>query len=290
MTEQLFLWRFITPLEMTTLYDRVIEVLLPNPLDRVGVSGLMHEKVHLIATTLRPMRVEWHDPMGEAMRLRGEVAERLFREFIAVLSARNASYLTPQTPRKLAKHAGPDRLFTMTEVRHMFSSPAGALAAFNTAAPPNPGVVTRAATQPCPPTKPFAALAPALGQSGSQPQGISPSRHFRTRPRRHRVSTVFLSSFGQQQPLREPFHHQPRAPPLQRLLPPRRGLRRRHRGETSSTTFELRGCVSRTLSRATAAAGAAACGSTNLSRRLCTKRWLRLAGRAATPLAVASPR
>lgn len=95
------------------------------------------------------------------MRLRGEVAERLFSEFIAVLSARNASYLTPQTPRKLAKHAGPDRLFTMTEVRHLFSSPAGALAAFNATSPSNPGVGTLAATQPCPPTKPFAALAPA---------------------------------------------------------------------------------------------------------------------------------
>ena len=69
----------------------------------------MHEKVHMIATTLRPMRMEWHDPMGEAMRLRGEVAERLFRGFIAVLSARNASYSTPQVPRKVAKHAGPDR-------------------------------------------------------------------------------------------------------------------------------------------------------------------------------------
>ena len=210
-TEQLFFWRFITPLEMTTLYDRVIEVLLPNPLDRVGVSGLMHEKVHLIATTLRPMRVEWHDPMGEAMRLRGEVAERLFREFIAVLSARNASYLTPQTPRKLAKHAGPDRLFTMTEVRHMFSSPAGALAAFNTAAPPNPGVVTRAATQPCPPTKPFAALAPAPWSVGQPAAGHVAVAAFQnqtaTAPGQHGV----------------PFEHRAATTPRRAVPPPASG-------------------------------------------------------------------
>ena len=173
-TEQLFFWRFITPLEMTALDDRVVEVLLPNPLDRVGVNGLMHEKVHMIATTLRPMRMEWHDPMGEAMWLRGEVAEALFRELIAVLSARNASYLTPQVPRKVAKHAGPDRLFTMTEVRRMLSSPAGALAALNVSALANPGVGTLAPVPPRPPAKTLAVLAPTLWQA-SQPSTGHPT-------------------------------------------------------------------------------------------------------------------
>ena len=173
-TEQLFFWHFITPLEMTTLYDRVVQVLLPNPLDRVDVNGLMHEKVHMIATTLRPMRMEGHDPMGEAMRLRGEVAERLFREFIAVLSARNASYLTLQAPRKVAKHAGPERLFTMTEVRPMFSSPAGALAALNVAASVNPGVDTLAPVPLPLLAKPLAALAPTLWPA-SQPSTGHPT-------------------------------------------------------------------------------------------------------------------
>ena len=126
---------------MTALYDRVVEVLLPNPLDRLDVNGLMHERAHMIATTLRPLRIEWHDPMGDATRHRGEDTEILFRERIAVLSARNASYLTPQAPQKVAKHAGPDRRFTMTEVRHMFSSPAGALAALNVATSATQGSV-----------------------------------------------------------------------------------------------------------------------------------------------------
>lgn len=65
---------------MTALYDRVVEVLLPNPLDRVGVNGLMNERVYMIATTLHPLRMEWHDSMGDAMRRRGEVAEILFRD------------------------------------------------------------------------------------------------------------------------------------------------------------------------------------------------------------------
>ena len=74
-TEQLFFWRFITPPEMTAMYGRVVEVLLPNPLDRVGVNGLTHEGVHMIATTLRALGMKWLDHMGDSMRRRREVAE-----------------------------------------------------------------------------------------------------------------------------------------------------------------------------------------------------------------------
>ena len=151
---------------MQALYDRVVEVFLPNPLDRMGINRLLHERVHTIITTLPPVRTELHNLMGEPMQRRGEVAEGLFRELIAVFSVRNASYLAPQTPRMVAKHAGPDSLFTMTEVVHMFSSPAGALAALivassATAGVSNPGVSTLAAVPPHRPANPFAALAPA---------------------------------------------------------------------------------------------------------------------------------
>ena len=101
-TEHLFFWRFITQLEMAALYDRVVEVLLPNPLDRVGGNGLMHERVHMIATTLPPLRMEWHGSMGDAIRRREEVVKILFRDLIAVISVHNASYLIPQAPRKVA--------------------------------------------------------------------------------------------------------------------------------------------------------------------------------------------
>ena len=68
----------------------------------------MHEKVHIIAITLYPIRMEWHDLLEEAMSRRREVAGRLFHEFIAALSARNASYLTPQAERKVAEYKGLD--------------------------------------------------------------------------------------------------------------------------------------------------------------------------------------
>lgn len=113
------------------MYDRVVEGLLPNPIDRVGISGLMHDKVHQISTTLRPLRMEWHDPMRTAMTHRGDVAQGLFRNFVDMLSFRSSAYVAPAAPRKTAKHARPDRLFTLDEVRRCFTSHSGTFAAYN---------------------------------------------------------------------------------------------------------------------------------------------------------------
>lgn len=64
---------------MQALYDKVVEVLLSHPRDRMGINRRMHERVHMVPTTLRSMYTGWHNPMGEAVQLRGEVAEGLFR-------------------------------------------------------------------------------------------------------------------------------------------------------------------------------------------------------------------
>ena len=62
---------------MTALYDRVVEVLLPNPLNQVGVKRLTHERVRMIATTFHPLRMEWHELMGDSMR---RVEKRLLKD------------------------------------------------------------------------------------------------------------------------------------------------------------------------------------------------------------------
>ena len=75
----------------------------------------------------------------------------------------------PQAPRKVAMHAGPDRLFTMTEVRHMFFSPAGAFAPLKRSVRSKPGgwytcrVVTAfdSLTPRRPSANPLASLAPS---------------------------------------------------------------------------------------------------------------------------------
>ena len=145
LTEQALFWRFATPVDLLQLYDRVVEVLLPNPFDRNRVSAILHETAYETTSSLSPLRMEWHDPLGEAMARRGMVAEKLFRKFVGVLSSRNASYITPPAPRKQAKVAGPDRLFSMAEARSLFINQ-------ETGAP--------SALPPPLLTRPFSALAP----------------------------------------------------------------------------------------------------------------------------------
>ncbi|CAB1118123.1 unnamed protein product [Ectocarpus sp. CCAP 1310/34] len=105
MTEQALFWRFATPVALIELYDRVVEVLLPTPFDRNGVSAKLHGIAYETTSSLGPLRMEWHDLLEEAMARRGVTAEKFFRKFVGVLSARNASYITPPAPRKHAKVA-----------------------------------------------------------------------------------------------------------------------------------------------------------------------------------------
>lgn len=44
-----YLWRHITARLIQALYERIVEVLLPNATDRVGVSGLMHTGIQIVA-------------------------------------------------------------------------------------------------------------------------------------------------------------------------------------------------------------------------------------------------
>ncbi|CAB1117657.1 unnamed protein product [Ectocarpus sp. CCAP 1310/34] len=105
---------------MIALFERVTEVLLPNPVDRAGVNGLLHERIHSVSTTLQKWRQESHHPMGDHMSHRGKVAEGLFRESVAVLSARSEPYMTPPTPRKPNRAGGQDRLCAANPTpRHM---------------------------------------------------------------------------------------------------------------------------------------------------------------------------
>ncbi|CAB1110205.1 unnamed protein product [Ectocarpus sp. CCAP 1310/34] len=141
-TEQRFFWRYISAVQMIALFERVTEVLLPNPVDRAGVNGLLHERIHSVSTTLQKLRQESHHPMGDHMSHRGKVAESLFREFVAVLSARSKPYMTPPTPRNPTRAGGQDRLcaanptprhMSMPEYRQLFT--ADGLASYNSRLP-----------------------------------------------------------------------------------------------------------------------------------------------------------
>ncbi|CAB1096027.1 unnamed protein product [Ectocarpus sp. CCAP 1310/34] len=56
-TEQALFWCFVTPVQMTALYDCEGQVLLPNAFDRNGVSAILHEKSYRTNALLSPVAV-----------------------------------------------------------------------------------------------------------------------------------------------------------------------------------------------------------------------------------------
>ena len=147
----------------------------------------------------------------------------------------------------------------MTEVRHMFSSPAGALASLNVATSANTGASTRVELPRAPTVQPLAALAltpwPVSHQPADYDTIVSFQNQTATAPGQHGV------------PFEKPRTAVPfqcanaasTAPVANVTQPPTKTAR-----GTSSTTSGRRKCVSRTLSPATAAAPGATSG--NMSR------------------------
>lgn len=122
-TEPTFFWRHITARTMKALYERMVEVLLPNAIDRVGLSGLLHIEFAAVDRALEPLRTESHDPMNENMVARGVEALGLYDRFMHVLSMRTSSYEEPSASRKPTKGAGPDMLFSTNQLRSLFIQP-----------------------------------------------------------------------------------------------------------------------------------------------------------------------
>lgn len=138
-TEPLYFWRHITERQMKALFERVVTVLLPNVVDNVGVSSLLHMQFAEVDLKLEPLRIESHNPNSRRMVERGAVAQIVYLNFFKVLSVRQPSYATPVASgitSKPAKVSGPDQLFTMNAVnarhalRQLFHDPLSAIAAF----------------------------------------------------------------------------------------------------------------------------------------------------------------
>ena len=177
-TEAPLFWRFVSTLELKALYEKLLAVLIPQVVDRIGLQSLMHDKTHEVDTTLQPLRVEWHDPRGHHMTQRGVVAEELFRKFTSVLSVRASQYRPVAAPK--SKIAGPDRLFSLDDLRRMCASPE-TLSALQTLS--RPGVLSAGGGAQPPPlanTTPALARAPAASfplAAFQNQQGSNPGIH-----------------------------------------------------------------------------------------------------------------
>lgn len=119
-SESQYFWRFLSELEMKTLFNRLADVLMPSPFERVGVSGLLLEHTSRISEELRMLRLNMHDPCGEDMVARGVITHRLFKKFADVLSSQSVS-CKPPAAKKGSKSVG-DNMFSLQELSQAFSS------------------------------------------------------------------------------------------------------------------------------------------------------------------------
>jgi len=189
-TESALFWRFVTILELKTLYEKLLEVLLPLAVDRLGLQGTLHTKAHETDVALRAFRMEWHDPMSANMTARGVTAERMFRDLVSVLAARAAQYSTPRASSK--KIGGPDRLFSMDATRLLFSSPDALRAATATSA--GSGIPTPLPPANLPTPVALAALAPALPPPDRSPSVAAFHNQSASNPGTHGVQFVSTKS------------------------------------------------------------------------------------------------
>ena len=121
-SETQFFWRFVTESDMRILFNHLTDVLMPNPFERNGVSGLLLDHTQRISESLRKLRLEWHDPCSQVMVARGVETHRLYKTFAEILSARSVSCCTPSAPKRGSKKVGGDNMFSLTELSEAFAS------------------------------------------------------------------------------------------------------------------------------------------------------------------------
>lgn len=128
MSETRFFWRFVSEADLRALFNRLADVLMPNPFERNGVSSLLLEHTQRISVSLRKRRLEWHDPCSEEMVARGVEAHKMFKAFADILSSQSVSCVKG-TPKRGGKQVGSDNMFSLHELSEVFAS-RQALAAF----------------------------------------------------------------------------------------------------------------------------------------------------------------
>ena len=77
-SEATYLWRYATKRQLYKLFERTINAVLTNPLDRLSLNALLHDVTARIKREVRPLPIAFHDPLGMGMRTRGKVNENVF--------------------------------------------------------------------------------------------------------------------------------------------------------------------------------------------------------------------
>ena len=124
-SEAIYFWRYVAERQLYELFERVIDAVLTNPLDRLSLNSLLYDAVARVKREVRSLPIAFHDPLGLDMQKRGQVTEHVFSEFVERLALRTSAYRSvpalPQSARPNPSNAV-TQLFSLDEVRHLFSS------------------------------------------------------------------------------------------------------------------------------------------------------------------------
>ena len=124
-SEATYFWRYVTERQLYELFERVIDAVLTNPLDRLSLNSLLHDAVARVKREVRSLSIAFHDPLGIDMQKRGQVTENVFSEFVERLALRSSTYSSaPVLPRNARPNPSKavTQLFSLDEVRQLFSS------------------------------------------------------------------------------------------------------------------------------------------------------------------------
>ena len=90
LSEATFFRRYITEAQLTDLLERLVQLLLPNAFDQSGFQGVVHERLLRIHEEIRPMQVDFLNPLGAPMMARR--SRHFYVGMIALVSTRRSVY------------------------------------------------------------------------------------------------------------------------------------------------------------------------------------------------------
>ena len=90
--EATYFWRYVSEKQLTDLIERLVCLLLPNGFDQAGLQSAMHAQFVRVRTDIRPLRVDYVNPLGQGMVNRGNKIDGILTEFVDFVSERRTVY------------------------------------------------------------------------------------------------------------------------------------------------------------------------------------------------------
>ena len=88
-SEAAFFWRYTSEIQLSDLLERLVQMLLPSAFDQAGLQRVVHKRLLRIHDEIRPLQVDFANPLGAQMTARGVKTESFFGGMVTLISARS---------------------------------------------------------------------------------------------------------------------------------------------------------------------------------------------------------